>query len=311
MQKVTFLINPAAGNTEGRALAEALRSSPPVPGLAREVVELELTSFGEQVREARSSDLIVVGGGDGTISGVMAELQGYRGKVGLLPLGTANDLARELGANRVSPGHIVETLAELATLPSRKLDVWGLSWTSKSGDPTTHLFTNYCSFGYDAAVLSDVDQWRKSGLPDELRNRIVTRGAYFCFGVARAFSSAPLEAVIETTNGAPAHTISGASSILFANIRSYMGLAESNRKSDSSDQKIELITLATPLDFGAMALPVGGMDPAASLTGCTMKFREPPKFCQVDGERIEIGLEREFTLRAAYALNVLSKYAAD
>jgi diacylglycerol kinase (ATP) len=42
-------------------------------------------------------DLVVVGGGDGTISSTVDELAGRSAVLGVLPLGTANDFARTLG----------------------------------------------------------------------------------------------------------------------------------------------------------------------------------------------------------------------
>ena len=46
---------------------------------------------------ADGSELIVLGGGDGTVSGVAARLAAAGATLGLLPTGTANDLARTLG----------------------------------------------------------------------------------------------------------------------------------------------------------------------------------------------------------------------
>ena len=45
---------------------------------------------------SRGHALVVVGGGDGTISGVVDALADTGVTLGLLPLGTANDLARTL-----------------------------------------------------------------------------------------------------------------------------------------------------------------------------------------------------------------------
>src|SRR4051794_25316476 len=47
--------------------------------------------------EAHDLDLIVVGGGDGTLNAAAQALTKIRRPLGILPLGTANDLARTLG----------------------------------------------------------------------------------------------------------------------------------------------------------------------------------------------------------------------
>src|SRR5262245_51904325 len=58
-------------------------------GSKKEVVKLIQT-------HANDVDMIVVGGGDGTLNGVAAAVMEAKRPMGILPLGTANDLARTL-----------------------------------------------------------------------------------------------------------------------------------------------------------------------------------------------------------------------
>ena len=65
-------------------LARAVEDPAALPGLVDEVT-------------AAGADVVVLAGGDGTVSGVAGRLAAAGATLGLLPAGTANDLARTLG----------------------------------------------------------------------------------------------------------------------------------------------------------------------------------------------------------------------
>ncbi|MEQ9691567.1 MAG: lipid kinase [Bauldia litoralis] len=69
--------------------------------------------------EGPAAEAIVIGGGDGTVSGALSGLIEVGRPVGILPLGTANDLARTLGI----PVDPVEAAAVIAGGHLRKIDV--------------------------------------------------------------------------------------------------------------------------------------------------------------------------------------------
>jgi YegS/Rv2252/BmrU family lipid kinase len=64
-------------------------------------------------------DRVVVGGGDGTLNAVVDALIGRRLPLGILPLGTANDLARTLDL----PGDLAAAAAVIAEGRTRQIDV--------------------------------------------------------------------------------------------------------------------------------------------------------------------------------------------
>lgn len=108
----------------------ALRHAARLPQLVRAAV-------------AEGCDLIVLGGGDGSISSAVAALARQPTVLGLLPLGTANDFARTLGI----PTDLEEACATVARGKVVDVDV-GLA-----GDT---YFVNVISLGLGGAVIQSV-----------------------------------------------------------------------------------------------------------------------------------------------------------
>ncbi|MFO7587034.1 MAG: diacylglycerol kinase family lipid kinase [Gemmatimonadota bacterium] len=135
------ILNPVAG---GGSLVVALRRAvAALPGGA----EIRLTGGpGDGRRLAREAcregvGRIVVAGGDGTVSDVASGLleAGHAGEVGILPIGTGNDLARSLG---IPPG-LRASLELLRHGRAAPVDAIGLDPTS--GPPAP-------AFAWNAAV---------------------------------------------------------------------------------------------------------------------------------------------------------------
>ena len=99
----------------------------------------------ETVREALADghDLIVVGGGDGSVSSVAGVLAGSGAVLGVLPLGTANDFARTMGI----PFELGKACATIAHGGVSPVDL-GLA-----GD---HHFVNVASMGLGSAVAEAI-----------------------------------------------------------------------------------------------------------------------------------------------------------
>ena len=68
---------------------------------------------------AKRPDVLILGGGDGTVSGLAHHLIGTDTKLGVLPLGTANSFARTLGI----PLDIEGALAVIAAGHARRIDL--------------------------------------------------------------------------------------------------------------------------------------------------------------------------------------------
>lgn len=97
IKRALLIVNPNARNGAQAELDEGLAL------LQRSGIEVEYyeSTSAEQTREAITQrhehlDLVIIGGGDGTISSAAGLLHRYHLALAVLPLGTANDLARSL-----------------------------------------------------------------------------------------------------------------------------------------------------------------------------------------------------------------------
>lgn len=96
----------------------------------------------------RSAQLIVVGGGDGTISAAAAALVGSKTALGIIPLGTLNHFARDLGI----PTAFDEAATLIATGKARGIDVAEMSG---------RIFINNCAIGLYPLMVLDRDLQQK------------------------------------------------------------------------------------------------------------------------------------------------------
>jgi diacylglycerol kinase family enzyme len=96
----------------------------------------------------RGDPLVIVGGGDGTISAAAAALAGTETRLGILPLGTLNHFARDLGL----PVDLGEAAALIATGVERRVDV---------AEMNGRIFINNSSIGLYPLMVIDRDVQRK------------------------------------------------------------------------------------------------------------------------------------------------------
>ncbi len=161
--RMLIVFNPAAGARRRRRLFAALDLMRGV-GLRPEVAQTERRGHAvDLARDAAMAGIpiVVAAGGDGTIAEVAAGLAGSDSALGVLPLGTANVLALELGIPR-APAQAAAVLAMGRTALLHP-------GVARDADGRDLLFVQMLGAGFDAAVVHNLSSPLK---------RVVGKGAY-------------------------------------------------------------------------------------------------------------------------------------
>ncbi|MCZ9882811.1 diacylglycerol/lipid kinase family protein [Arthrobacter sp. B2a2-09] len=129
---------------------------------------LQTTAESRGAKEARWAvragvDVVLVAGGDGTIRTVAQELAGSDIPIALLPIGTGNLLARNLGIPRKNITAAVQIACNSKDHP---MDVGRLELdrTGNGNEVQGFVFLVMAGAGFDAATVGGADDTMKSGL---------------------------------------------------------------------------------------------------------------------------------------------------
>ena len=161
-RRAWLLYNPAAGRfPAGPLLERALRVLSAASWDAQIVTGEQKRGLAEVAREAvaQQCDAVFVVGGDGSVGQAASALAGSDTALGVLPAGTANVWAQELGLPRLDWIHLfaLEQAAErLATGDIRLVDV---------GECNQQPFLLWAGVGLDAHVVNSIEQrerWEKA-----------------------------------------------------------------------------------------------------------------------------------------------------
>ncbi len=142
-RRALLLINPGArwgAQSIEPALAEFAEGGIDVETMSvREIENLETV-----LRDRRGTiDFVIVGGGDGTLNRAAPALRDSGIPLGILPLGTGNDLARTLGI----PLDLAAAARVIVAAETRLIDL---------GEVNGHLFFNVASIGFSAQLASEL-----------------------------------------------------------------------------------------------------------------------------------------------------------
>jgi diacylglycerol kinase (ATP) len=142
-----IIINPISGGVSPRAARARAQLALAVVDAHGDPAEVMMTEAVGHARELaksavrRGARLVMAWGGDGTISEVASALAFDEVPLGIVPAGSGNGLARELGVSLRPERAIADALQAVP----RRMDM---------GELDGHLFANVAGIGFDAHIAS-------------------------------------------------------------------------------------------------------------------------------------------------------------
>ncbi|MET3114689.1 diacylglycerol kinase (ATP) [Pedobacter sp. CG_S7] len=152
-QKLLFIVNPKSGSHTIN-FSELIREFFSTRNYLIEIFELDGDSAIEKIKEvitASNATKVIAVGGDGTLKLVAECLLRTNIPIGLIPAGSANGMARELGV----PTHTHEALELILSGTSRSIHV-----VIVNGELCIHL----ADIGYNAYVVKKFDDLPQRGM---------------------------------------------------------------------------------------------------------------------------------------------------
>ncbi|HEY7509628.1 MAG TPA: diacylglycerol kinase family protein [Vicinamibacteria bacterium] len=172
--RAVVLLNPAAGSVAASGASEItdrVSTALALAGVDADVRPIDSRYLAAAVRAAvdGGAAAVVIGGGDGTLNTAVEALVGGPVPLGVLPLGTRNHFARDLGLD----GDLDAAARVIAAGHVRQVDV---------GEVNGRTFLNNCSLGLYADLVRDRET--QEAVADRKRWSAIVRAT---FGSLRRF----------------------------------------------------------------------------------------------------------------------------
>lgn len=296
MKKVLFLINPVSGKLAGRSLKECIISE--LSGVLEcDSLDIEYSAkdIENQCNDYLSNyEIVVVAGGDGTISQVVkviAHLEN-KPKLGIIPIGTGNDLANSLGVLHIYKSHGLAALLKIILrCKVVKLDILSLD--------NNLIFTNYLGIGSDAKISGDFNRLRYMPVFRNICSCISNKGFYGLLVLKNILYRIPFDIEVSYENEyatTEAITINkGLCEILITNTKVYAGGVELSSKCRMDDGKFEVTVIRGIREWIQMFFALLFKKPLDTISTNLMQFQTDrlelkftgDTFYQVDGEKYD------------------------
>jgi YegS/Rv2252/BmrU family lipid kinase len=266
-----IIINPISGGVSprgARARAQLALAVVDAHGDPAEVLMTEAVGHARELAKSavrRGARLVMAWGGDGTISEVASALAFDEIPLGIIPAGSGNGLARELGVSMRPERAIADALQAVP----QPMDL---------GELDGHLFANIAGIGFDAHIAS--------------RFATATRRGFIGYAgiTARALTGYVPQRYRVTTGGV--ETAHHAILVTIANSAQFGNNARIAPGARVDDGELDLVVMEERSRFGTLCrLPRLFNGTVAGVPGCTIRrIREAtieadaPMIYHVDGE---------------------------
>jgi len=222
------------------------------------------TDLAEKLSSCKKAPYIIIGGGDGSMTWGLQVLekaqnvQYFDYVMGIMPIGTGNDLSRCLGWGPTYPGSIQDHVKNhLKSTKFSLLDRWDVRLESQTGPKwRSNEMVNYFSFGIEADIVYKFDALRRKD-PDACNGPLVNKWQYGKLGAKSMFNKNRVlnDDLVVMADGKKVELKAGTKSLVISNLLSMGGGAcyWGKGKSDSDlptwtppelgDGKLELMSL--------------------------------------------------------------------
>jgi diacylglycerol kinase (ATP) len=165
MRKAILLYNPFSGRRRNRRLADVKVALDTLRAAGIDASAAPTAAGGrtsDQVKQAIAQDFdtIFACGGDGTVHDILQGLVGTEAALGIIPLGTANSLACDLGLPTTAAAAATASM----TAQPRKVAVGKIEYRDFSGNTASRYFAFIVGVGVDAEMFYKLNPSMKRSL---------------------------------------------------------------------------------------------------------------------------------------------------
>jgi len=296
-KKFHFLINPISGGGQGKVVFDFLPEIMRSMNFKEEEWKREFSVYGrfeEQVKDAlENSECVIAVGGDGTATAVFSVLlqhEKFRRKIGLIPLGTGNDLARVLNIySALVDRGLLYLVRKLVVAKSRSFDLWKVN--------EKFAMANYFSAGIDARIAHDFNRDRAEGKiagNSVLKNKLHYVKRFFADRNYR-LKTGELS-IIDKSGVKKNFSLDNYRTVIVGNIPSFASGSNPFGKSDVADGLLEVLRIKSIRSF-LKAISIGAGNSLMKAKEIEIHLKKD-EFIQIDGEdfsgKLEMPVRIEF-----------------